>query len=171
MRILMLLALTACGVESVEDEAWQLAAEQSPAPRTGGCGDVTLYATNSRDTRAVFINLNGLATDAVLNGGLATISGPIVGNASVSAQVGMRLTSATCVGAFPFPGPRVDGSFQVVSGQIRARVTSGASATPSLPFGTADAELTDAVFADAAGRTFTLRRLVITGVGVGFYPP
>lgn len=142
-------------------------------PSYGGCGDVELYASNLADDKAVFVGLPGWATDAAMAGGTvqATIALPDPG-VSVVARSGSDLTSATCVGAFPWPGPTVDRQFEAVGGTLQARVTPDAGATPSLPVGTADLRLLGVTFVEpATGASFTAPDVTLQGVFVGLYPP
>lgn len=170
-----LLAL-ACGVESEEESERAdagLFAEMLAPPSTGGCGDVTLFASASGDTRAIFVNINGLVGQAH-----ASVSGMVSGSTSlpssmmsVRGEEGTALTSATCVGAFPFPGPMVSNSWRVVSGTANYEATAVPGGPPFMPLATVSVRLRNVVLEDAAGNQLTLRRMRWNDVTVGFYPP
>lgn len=139
----------------------------APGWTTGGCGDVLLFGRNSRDTRAFFVNLNGMATASHTSGTIHqtyTLPSPDV---SLTAEDGLRLTSTTCVGAHPPRGPRVTRSWEVVSGTLTVDVVP----TGSSPSANASVTARNVVFSDGAGLTFTATSLRVPATSVGFYPP
>lgn len=179
MRYLLvaLLSLTACGVESAEDAASWDAPEADEAealrvaPRYGGCGDTTMYAANANDTTAIFFQLSGLVQRVQAAGHPMRFSvalpHPAVG---VSYQEGRRLTSATCVGMPPFPGPTVNQTYDISGGQLDVVATPTAG-------GGADVQLslqspTFVQVGPGGGVGFAIRGSIdIPTTGVGFYPP
>jgi hypothetical protein len=168
--------LFACAVEPESDLPWSAApadgANEQIPQYYGGCGDVVMYAHNSNDTRAVFVHLPNVAQTAHQQGQplIATLTLPHP-TASVQLQQGARLTSATCVGAQPFPGPRVDASLTATAGTMEVRITPDPGGSPSSPAATADVRLTGLEFVTASGRLVTAPDLTLPGVSVGFYPP
>ncbi|MCB9679972.1 MAG: hypothetical protein H6733_00745 [Alphaproteobacteria bacterium] len=177
ITLLLPALMTACGVESDADDARFVAADLEAsllvAPGYGGCGDVDLYAHDATDTHALFIRANGFATDAWNAGATVTqritLPSPDV---SVVAQSGVRLTSATCSGAFPMPGPRVRHSWVAVSGVLFTEVTPDPAGTPFLPLATARARLRNAVLVDpTTGTQIRVADLEIPATSVGLYPP
>ena len=129
-------------------------------------------AWNGDDTRALFVNLFGLATDAQQAGQPVLRSWDLPhSDVSAHAQAGRYLTSATCVGAFPFPGPQVAASWAAQSGHVDAMVVPSSGASGGMPIGTAYAVLSDLELVDPGGSTLVIPRVVVNGVGVGFYPP
>jgi hypothetical protein len=168
---LLLLFLAACGVESPEEaSAWDdsLAARVPPAIR--GCGDATIAASNLSDTRALFLNLPGIVGAAHSAGGPITLTRQLPDPAvSLTLQAGQRLTSATCVGAFPFPGPTVYGEASVASGQIV--VTATPTGGPLGQTATLDVQLTGLTFVTPAGVALRPGDVELMNVDVGLYPP
>lgn len=166
------LLLAACAPPGDDPDVDALVDVALAPPSVGGCGDVVLYARDATNTHAVFVHLNGFATDA------ATAGQPVLRSVHlpdadvwVEAEEGRRLTVQTCVGAQPPLGPVVRRSWTAVAGTVQTRVTPDPAATPSFPVGVADVRLIDLVFADASGQAFRLPYGEITGVSVGLYPP
>jgi hypothetical protein len=177
MRILPLLLLAACGAEQLEpvEPDGFLVTDVLAPPTTGGCFDVLLYARNPNDTRAIFVNISGLASDAHRSP-TGTVSGNVtlpagLGTASVRGEEGTDLTSASCVGAFPFPGPQVNTTWDVVSGRLRYTATALPGGGSFMPLAEVDATLRNVVLSDGAGQTITIPRLQWTSVTAGFFPP
>jgi hypothetical protein len=142
-------------------------------PGQRGCGDLVLAGSASGDTEALFVHASGLAEAAHRAGrtlrGTATFPSPEV---VAIFQRGTDLTSATCVGAYPFPGPVVDREWQAVGGTIQLTVTPDLSAPAGMPLASVDATLRDVVFAESGtGRSFAVPLLRFDDVTVGFYPP
>lgn len=172
----MLLALAACGVESEEEALMADAPEREELlrtlPRQGGCGDATVFGTNATDTQALFIHFSGIAEDANRAGQPLSLTLNLPDpNVRVSYQTGRRLTSGTCVGAFPIPGPQVRQDFDAVGGTLRVRaVPTGTMG--GMPTATLDVQLVNPSFASPAGVGFGfMGSIEIPGVGVGLYPP
>ncbi len=173
------IGVSACGLSDPALEAPE-ASEAFPwegmvqVPSQRGCGDMVLAGSAAGDTQAVFLYANGLAELAHRRGRPISATRPLGASSPVRVvyQEGTDLTSATCVGAYPFPGPDVLRDFEAVSGIISMTVTPDPGGSVSLPFATVDAEVRDAVFVDAAtGRSFRAPTLTFTDVGVGLYPP
>ena len=173
---LLPLLLLACDVETEEDtirfEAQDRDEMLRAPPRYGGCGDMTMYGANTTDTQAVFFNIPGLAQDAANAG--RTITRTIAlpsADASVTYETGRRLTSATCVGAFPWPGPSVRQTYSAVGGTLTVRATP-TSPPGGMPTATVDLTLTNPSFASPAGVGFGFVGTIdLRGVDVGLYPP
>ncbi len=143
-------------------------------PSQRGCGDMVLAGSAAGDTQALFLYANGLAELAHRLGRPISATRRLGAGAPVRLvyQEGTDLTSATCVGAYPFPGPDVLRDFEAVSGTISMTVTPDPGGSVSLPFATVDAQIRNAVFFDAAsGSSFRAPMLTFTDVGVGLYPP
>jgi hypothetical protein len=135
-----------------------------------GCGDATVAASNVSDTRALFLNLSGIVGAAHAAGGPITLTRQLPDPAvSLTLQAGQRLTSATCVGAFPFPGPSVLGEAAVASGQIV--VTATPTGGPAGQTAVLDVELTGLTFTTPAGVTLRPGDVELPNVSVGLYPP
>lgn len=134
---------------------------------TGGCGDITLYGHNRLDTRAFFVSLPGMAQDSHQSGAIHQSFRLPSTDVRLSAEDGRRLTSATCVGAYPLPGPRVTRSWEAVSGVVVVDVVP-VGRSPE-----AEASITarNVVFSDGAGSSFTVSSLRVPATSVGFYPP
>ena len=176
MRWLALALLSAgCGSEARFEapEAADFDGARVAGWSQGGCGDVDLYLRNADDSRAVFVNLYNLATESHQAGHTIVRSWDLPSSeVGIHAQMGRRLTSATCVGAFPFPGPQVNRYLVAESGHVNAVVVPDPNGSPFFPMATAYAEMTDLELVDpTTGATLVIPRLVVSGVGVGFYPP
>lgn len=173
MRHAVLLLLAACNAEPAE-----FAPESVPtddffrAPRDGGCGDATVYAADNADRRAVFFQLNGIAQAANQAGRTLRLTIPIPDpRVSITYQTGRRLTSATCVGAQPQPGPAVADTFNAVGGtlEVVARPTGAAIGMPTADL---DLRFINPSFASPAGMGFgMMTQLEVVNVSVGLYPP
>ena len=112
-----------------------------------------------------------MASDAAAAGGPVTLAVNLPDpSVYVGAELGTDLTSATCVGAYPYPGPQVDSRFDIVSGHLKIRVTPDANATPNQPDGIAEVRLVNATFDDGNGNTLTVARAEWTA-SVGLTPP
>lgn len=167
--------LAACGVES-EEEALRFDAPEREEflrtlPRSGGCGDATVFGANLTDTQAVFFHFQGIAEAANQAGQPITLQLPLPNpNVSVSYQTGRRLTSATCVGAFPFPGPTVRQTFDGVGGVINvvARPTGRMGGMPTAEL---DVQLVNPSFAGPAAGFGFMGTIEIPNISVGLYPP
>lgn len=146
---------------------------QRRVPNPIGCGDIVLAGSAQGDTQAIFVHAGGFAQRAhdlrrTLRGRATFPSADV----SAHFQVGTDLTSATCVGIYPFPGPVVDREWQAVSGTVDMVVTPDLGTGAGLPFATVDAVLRDVLFVDASsGASFTVPLLRFDDVGVGFWPP
>lgn len=148
-------------------------AAQRLVPGQHGCGDLVLVGSASGDTEALFVHASGLAEAAHRAG--RTIRGSSSFPSSEVAAVfqrGTDLTSATCVGAYPFPGPVVDREWQAVGGTVHMTVTPDLTAPMGMPLASVDAVLRDVVFVESGtGRSFVAPHLRFDDVTVGFYPP
>jgi hypothetical protein len=171
-----LLILFACAAEPEGALPWGEAPPDGANERVpqyyGGCGDIVMYAHNGPDTRAIFVNLPDVAQTAHQQGqtitALLTLPHP---SATVTLKQGARLTSATCVGAMPMPGPRVDASLTATGGTLEVRVTPDPAGSPNYPIATADVRLTGLQFVTPAGQLLPVPDMTLPGVSVGLYPP
>jgi hypothetical protein len=167
--------LAACGVES-EEEALRFDAPEREEflrtlPRSGGCGDATVFGANLTDTQAVFFQFSGIAQAANAAGQPITLQLQLPNpNVSVSYRTGRRLTSATCVGAFPIPGPSVRQDFNAVGGTVNviARPTGNMGGDPTAEL---DVQLVNPSFAGAGMGFGFMGTIEIPNISVGLYPP
>lgn len=170
MRFVVPLLLLACGVEQ---EADVFAADLLAAPTIRGCHDAEFALSNPADSRAIFVSVSGLASRAHIDpsghtSGTASLPAPSV---QVRGQEGSMLTSATCVGIPPQPGPQVDHMWTAVSGNV----TYEATALPGpagVPLAAATVVIRNLVLEnDDTGAQLTFRRLRFNDIEVGFYAP
>ncbi len=175
---LLLMLLPACEIESeAEALAWDApeaddALTMRQLARSGGCGDATLFGSNAADTQAIFFNFQGLASQAQAAGGpislVLNLPHPMVGG---SYQTGRRLTSATCVGAFPLPGPRVVNDWTLSGGTLYVDARPLPGGGPGMPLAEVELSLVNPAFT-AAGMGFGfMGSIEIPPTTVGFYPP
>lgn len=170
---LLVLALAGCQSETPEQAGAANAADMAASLRVGrgwstrGCGDILLVGRNAADTRAFFVNLNGMAQASHTSGAVHRSFTLPSSEVSVSAQDGLRLTSATCVGAQPFPGPRVTRAWEAVSGTVTVDVVP----TGSSPSASASITARNVVFEDGTGLRFTATAMRVPATSVGYYPP
>lgn len=138
--------------------------------KSGGCGDVFMWATTEDDTFAVVVDWREAATKAVEAGSFdETVSLPDP-DVSVSLQVGTMLSAGFCTDIAGMPGHRVDGNAPAVSGTVELAVRPNGDEL----FDTAQADLTlhDVVFDVTVGgeaQQWRVEQLELRDILVGWF--
>jgi hypothetical protein len=137
--------------------------------RTGGCGDVFVYATSPDDAMSVTIDWREAASSAWANNGYDGTKQIPDGELDVTLNVGRQLSDLYCTD-IGMEGPRVDGTAHATSGQIEITVTPDAGGFE--PASHADVSLHDVVFDVVQGAEvehWRITDLVIENVSVGWF--
>lgn len=111
---------------------------QADFTKSGGCGDVFMWAATEDDKLAVVLQWQGAATEAAETGAFQETSTLPDARVSVSLQVGQMLTAGFCTDILGMPGHQVDGEAPAVAGTVELTVRP----TGEQQFPTANADLT-----------------------------
>ena len=145
---------------------------QADFTKSGGCGDLFMWATNVDETLAVVIEWQGAATEANEAGSFGeTVTLPEA-RVSVSLQVGTMLSAGFCTDIMGMPGHRVDGNAPARAGSVWLALEPTAT-EPIFPTASADLILEAIVFEIVRGgavEEWRIDRLELNDINVGWLP-
>ena len=147
------------------DTTSPMAGFEESLTRTGGCGDMVLFAVDEDDEVMLRLDIEGLLTAVNMEPSDTEHVLPEVGLALV-VEVGEQISDATCDDAIENGGPQVDRVYIATAGTawISTRPTDSGS-----PEASADLLLEDVIFEDeATGEILNLESFEITDAFVGW---
>lgn len=142
---------------------------QADFTKSGGCGDVFVYATSGDDSMSVTVDWRGAASTAWDTDGFNETKQIPDGELDVTLNVGRLLSQVYCTD-FMTTEPRVDGTAHAVSGEVEIAVQPDRGGFS--PAGHADVTLRNVVFEVIRGADvehWRIDELVLQSVGVGWF--
>jgi hypothetical protein len=168
----LLLAVTgvACAAPAPPPEQVLGSAELS---RTGGCGDVFLYATSADDTVAVTVRWPDAASRAQAEGEWNEQVALPHADVRVMLQFGRFLSDGFCTDVIMPDRPQLLAEVPASSGEVALSIVAEPGAEPFFPLGRARLDLRDVVFevpfSDGV-ETWRIESLELDGIEVGWFP-
>jgi hypothetical protein len=141
---------------------------QTDFTKSGGCGDVFVYATNGADSMSVTVDWRGAASAAWQADGFEDTKQIPDGELDVTLNVGRLLSQLYCTDIMT-QEPRLDGTAHAIGGEVEISVTPDAGGFN--PASHADVTLRDVVFEVIQGSEvehWRIEELVLQNVSVGW---
>jgi len=142
---------------------------QADFTRSGGCGDVFVFATNGADSMSVTVDWRGAASAAWEADGYDGTKQIPDGELDVTLNVGRLLSQLYCTDIMT-QQPRVDGTAHAISGEVEISVTPDAGGFE--PQSHAGVTLRDVVFEVIQGSAvehWRIDELILQNVSVGWF--
>ena len=135
--------------------------------KTGGCGDVFIWATNAADNAAITVEWSGAASEAWANEAFNETQHLPSPDITVSVVEGSGLASYFC-NDIRMPEQGVTSTIEATSGTVDLEVRPNREGFE--PAGQAELRLTDITFRPTmGGEVWHLAELVIENVSVGWF--